>query len=329
MAINRIEATLKQYGALIDLQLQELLPHREDYLSEPIWYHMDSGGKRVRPALCLITCAALGGDPKAAIPFAVAVEILHNMFLIHDDVEDGDTMRRDKPTVWCKYGTANALNVGDYLLGRAYRSILSSSLPAEKRLRLLDIFTLTYERTVEGQALDINWRGDRGFTMEKYLKIVELKTAYYLTCGMVGGAVIAGAPEVVIEKFWELGHSIGPAFQIKDDLIDLAQGKGRGGQIGSDIKEGKPSFLYAYTLSRASKEDRDRLIEVMLKPREETPDREVEEVIALYKKYGAIDYAQDYADGLVEKAFKTIEGLPVGDKALFRDLAQFMAQRKT
>ncbi len=329
MAINHIEATLRQYGALIDQHLKELLPHREDYLSEPIWYHMDSGGKRVRPALCLITCAALGGDPKGAIPFAVAVEILHNMFLIHDDIEDGDTMRRDRPTVWCKYGMPNALNVGDYLLGRAYRSILNSPLSAEKRLRLLDIFTLTYEKTVEGQALDINWRGDRGFTIEKYLRIVELKTAYYLTFGMVGGAVIAGAPEEVIEKFWELGRSIGPAFQIKDDLIDLAKGKGRGGQIGSDIKEGKPSFLYAYALSKANKEDRDRLIEIMLKPREETSDKEVEEVINLYKKYGAIDYAQDYADKLVDRAFQTIEELPVEDKALFRELAQFMAQRKT
>lgn len=329
MAINHIEAALRQYGALIDQHLKELFPHQDDFLSEPIWYHMDSGGKRVRPALCLITCSALGGDPKGAIPFAVAVEILHNMFLIHDDIEDGDTMRRDRPTVWCKYGMPNALNVGDYLLGRAYRSILNSTLPAEKRLRLLDIFTLTYEKTVEGQALDINWRGDREFTIEKYLRIVELKTAYYLTCGMVGGAVIAGAPKVVVEKLWELGHSIGPAFQIKDDLIDLSQGKGRGGQIGSDIKEGKPSFLYAYTLSKADTKDRDRLIKIMLKPREETSNKEVEEVIALYKKYGAIDYAQSYADGLVERAFETIEEIPVEDKAIFREIAQFMAQRKT
>ncbi len=329
MTLNHIESTLKQYGAVIDKHIEDLFPHRDDYLSEPIWYHMGGGGKRVRPALCLITCAALGGDPGEAIPFAVAVEILHNMFLVHDDIEDGDTMRRDKPTVWCKYGMPNALNVGDYLLGRAYRSILNSSLPPEKRLRLLDIFTFTYERTVEGQALDINWRGDKTFTIEKYLKIVELKTAYYLTCGMVGGAVIADAPNEVTEKFWELGHNIGPAFQIRDDLIDLAQGKGRGGQIGSDIKEGKPSFLYAYTLSQADKKDKGRLIEIMLKPREETSDREVEEVIGLYHKYDAIDYAQRYADNLVESAFQTIEGLPIRDKALFRELAQFMAQRKT
>lgn len=323
-----IEESLKAYGRRIDEHLKKLFPHKEDYLSEPIWYHMDSGGKRMRPALCLIVCEAMGGNPDEAVPFASAVEILHNMFLMHDDIEDGDTMRRDKPTVWVKYGTANAINTGDYLLGRAYRSILDSNLPAEKRLKQLDIFTLTYERTVEGQALDINWRGAKKFTIDDYLRIVELKTAYYLTCGMVGGAVVAGTPDSVIEKIWGLGKSMGPAFQIRDDLIDLTEGKGRGGVIGSDIKEGKPSFLYAYTLNVADAADRERLVEIMLKPREKTTSREVEEVIALYRKYDAINYSQSYAEGLVERAFKTIEEIPVENKSTFREIAQFMAQRK-
>ncbi|MEE9584259.1 MAG: polyprenyl synthetase family protein, partial [Candidatus Brocadiales bacterium] len=303
------------------------LPVRDDYLSEPIWYHMESGGKRMRPALCLIVCEAMGGNPDEAVPFAAAVEVLHNMFLMHNDIEDGDTMRRDKPTVWVKYGTANAINAGDYLLGRAYHAILKSNLSFEKKLKLLDIFTVTYEKTVEGQALDINWRGSTDFTIEHYLQIVELKTAYYLTCGMVGGAVVAGRSDNVIEKIWELGKSMGPAFQIRDDLIDLTQGKGRGGVIGSDIKEGKPSFLYAYTLSQAGAGDRERLIEIMLKPRESTSSRVVNEVITLYNKYDAINYSQKYAEGLVEKAFKIIEEIPVEDKTTFREIAKFMAQR--
>ncbi|HHT9135147.1 MAG TPA: polyprenyl synthetase family protein [Candidatus Avalokitesvara rifleensis] len=322
-----IEESLKKYGKGIDEHLKKLFPVRDDYLSEPIWYHMDTGGKRMRPALCLIVCEALGGNPDEAVPFAAAVEILHNMFLMHDDIEDGDTVRRDKPAVWVKYGTANAINAGDYLLGRAYRSILDGNLPHGKRLRLLDIFTLTYEKTVEGQALDINWRGSTKFTIEDYLRTVELKTAYYLTCGMVGGAVIAGASDGVIDKIWELGKSMGPAFQIRDDLIDLTVGKGRGGVIGSDIKEGKPSFLYAYTLSKAGAADKERLVEIMLKPRESTSSSVVDEVIRLYKKYDAINYSQRFAEGLVEKAFKAIEEIPVENKATFREIAQFMAQR--
>ena len=88
---------------------------------------------------------------------------------------------------------------------------------------------MTYEKTVEGQALDINARAAEDFSVDKYMAMVELKTGYYLACGMVGGAVVSGISEKVVEKIWTLGKTMGPAFQIRDDLIDLTHGKGRGG----------------------------------------------------------------------------------------------------
>lgn len=225
-----IEDSIRTYGAKIDDMLRELIPvDEENYLSEPIWYHMNTKGKRVRPAICLITCEALGGNPENALSFALAIEVLHNMFLMHDDIEDGDTVRRDQPTVWVKYGTANAINAGDYLLACAYKSTLASPVAPEKRLKLLEALTLTYGKTVEGQALDINARAAESFTVAAYMKMVELKTGYYLACGMVGGAIVAGASNEVVEKIWMLGKNMGPAFQIRDDLIDLTHGKGRGG----------------------------------------------------------------------------------------------------
>src|SRR3989338_10072716 len=236
-------------------------------------------------------------------------------------------MRRDQPTVWVKYGIANAINSGDYLLARAYTSILTSPAPPDRKLKFLEVFTLTYEKTVEGQALDINARGVRDFTVKKYIDLVRLKTGYYLACGMVGGAVASGNSNGTINKIWDLGKLMGPAFQIKDDLIDLTIGKGRGGVIGSDIKEGKASFLYAYTSEVANADDKKRLVEIMLKPRESTSASVVDEVIKLYKKYDAINYSQRFAEGLVEKAFKAIEEIPVENKATFREIAQFMAQR--
>ncbi len=143
MKIN-IEESIRTYGKKIDdLHKEAVPPDRDDYLSGPIWHHLRTGGKRIRPAICLITCEELGGDPDEALYFALAIETLHNMFLLHDDIEDGDTVRRDQPTVWVKYGIANAINSGDYLLACAYRSILSSPLPSEKKMKLLDIFTLT------------------------------------------------------------------------------------------------------------------------------------------------------------------------------------------
>ncbi|MFQ5963696.1 MAG: polyprenyl synthetase family protein [Candidatus Scalinduaceae bacterium] len=329
MKIN-IEESIKTYGKKIDNLLRETIPpDRDDYLSEPIWHHLRTGGKRIRPAICLITCEELGGDPDEALSFALAIEILHNMFLLHDDIEDGDTMRRDQPAVWVKYGTANAINAGDYLLARAYQSILTSTVSTEKKLKLLEIFTLTYAKTVEGQALDINARGVRDFTIKKYIDMVELKTAYYLACGMVGGAVVSGNSDGIIEKIWKLGKHMGPAFQIKDDLIDLTKGKGRGGVIGSDIKEGKASYLYAYTCEVANEDDKKTLIEIMIKQREKTTEDDVKRVMEIYNKYDTIEYAQKYAEDLIGQTYLIIDDMQVNNKTVFKEIANFMTQRMT
>ena len=327
---TNIEESIKVYGKKIDDLLKEIIPQdRNDYLSEPIWHHLRTGGKRIRPAICLITCKELGGNPDDALHFALAIEILHNMFLLHDDIEDEDTMRRDQPTVWVKYGIANAINSGDYLLARAYTSILASPAPPDRKLKFLEIFTLTYEKTVEGQALDINARGVRDFTVEKYIELVRLKTGYYLACGMVGGAVASGNSTGTIDKIWDLGKLMGPAFQIKDDLIDLTVGKGRGGVIGSDIKEGKASFLYAYTSEVANADEKKILIEIMTKQREKTTEDDVKCVLDIYNRYGAIDHAQEYADDLIKQTYKIIDEIPTDNKTVFKDIANFMAQRMT
>lgn len=326
----KIEDKIKIYGEKIDKLLKEVIPvDKDNYLNEPIWHHMSTGGKRIRPAICLITCEALGGNPENAVHFALAVEILHNMFLLHDDIEDGDTVRRDKPTVWVKYGIANAINAGDYLLGIAYRCILSSPNPIKTKIKLLDIFTLTYEKTVEGQALDINARGDKDFTVEKYMKTVELKTGYYLACGMAGGVVLSENHNDNLDIIWELGKNMGPAFQIKDDLIDLTHGKGRGGVIGSDISEGKASFPYAYTMDVARSDEKENLIKIMKKERNKTTEDDIKWVIDLYKKYDSLDYSQNYAEKLIKDAYKTIDKIEGNDTTVFKEIANFMVQRCT
>ncbi|HHT9136712.1 MAG TPA: polyprenyl synthetase family protein [Candidatus Wunengus sp. YC60] len=323
-----IEESIKIYGAKIDELLKEIIPPQGiDYLSEPIWHHMHTGGKRVRPAICLITCESLGGNPDKAMHFALAVEIMHNMFLLHDDIEDGDTIRRDQPTVWVKYGIANAINAGDYLLACAYKSTLASPVSLEKKIKLLQVLTLTYEKTVEGQALDINARAAEDFSVDKYMEMVKLKTGYYLACGMIGGAIISDISEQVVEKIWTLGKTMGPAFQIRDDLIDLTHGKGRGGVIGSDVKEGKASFLYSYALQVASTDDKKHLRDIMLKPRDETTDNDINWVLEIYKKYNVLKYAQDYAENLIKQAYNTIDEFPIEDKTVFKEIASFMAKR--
>ncbi len=326
---SEITTVIRRYGARIDSHLKKLFPKSDlPELHKPIRYHLGTGGKRIRPALCLMTCEALGGKPVDAVPFAAAAEVLHNLFLLHDDIEDGDTVRRDKPATWVQFGIANALNASDYMIARAYRSILDAKLPWATRERLLAVFSKTYEKTVEGQALDINLRAEPDFTVRKYMRIVGLKTGYYLAFNFVGGAVVAGASEAVIQGLWQLGKKLGPAFQIRDDIIDLTHGKGRRGETGCDIKEGKPSILFAHALAEVGATDRRALLAVMRRPRAKTTATDVKKVIGVYEKAGSIEYAQRRADALIGNALKIIDRLPLKNKERFHSVAQFIANRK-
>jgi len=325
---GNVESRLAEAGRRIEPVLRELLPRREgELLSEAVWFHLEAGGKRIRPAICLLTCEQLGGEPSRALYFAAAVEVLHNMFLIHDDVEDGDTVRRDRPTVWVKYGQPNAINVGDYMLSAATRAVLMSPVDDALRVELARLFTETIEVTCRGQSLDLNNRASEDLTVEQYMQMVTLKTGRYLALGMVGGGMIAGAEGETLARLEALCSSMGAAFQIRDDLIDLTVGKGRGGALGNDIREGKPSILYAHAISVASPDQKRRIMSVMAKPRQETTDADVAEVRRLYDELGSVEFASAEADRLIDRAFETIEKIPVADKQFFRDIARYMVNR--
>ncbi len=325
---------LKQYAGEIDVLLKKEIPEgKYRFLSDGVWYQFSSGGKRIRPALCLLTCEALGGDPRRALNFALAAEILHNVLLIHDDIEDGDTVRRDRKTLWAEQGIPNAINVSDFLISKAYGIILKSPLDPQIVLHLIEIYSETFQRTVEGQALDINLRGSESFTIAEYYRIVQLKTAYYLTFNLVGGALAAGLAGKPVESLWELGKCLGPAFQIRDDIIDLTQGKGRGGEVGCDIREGKPSIFFAYALEHGgeTEEERQRLIKIIRLPREETNPECVQWVIDFYHRIGGLEFAQSEAQRLIEGAFQVIDRISMEEsrKELFREISRFMIDRST
>lgn len=325
---HAIEVEIQRHARRVEAELEKHVPRAgREGLSEAAWYHLDTGGKRIRPALCLIACETLGGDAARALPFAAGVELLHNMLLVHDDIEDGDTVRRNKPTVWKAFGLANGVNVGDYLLARGLAAVMGSPVEDALRARLAEVFIATYERTVEGQALDINARSREDFTVQDYMRMAMLKTGHYLVLGMIGGAMIAGAPEATLAVLREFGESIGPAFQVRDDLIDLTAGKGRGGVKGSDIREGKASILYAHALAHASPADRLRLIAAMRAGREATTDADVAWVIGLYERSGSMRFAEETADALVARARRSLDRLPPDQRAALGDLLTYIAER--
>lgn len=140
---------------------------------------------------------------------------------------------------------------------------------------------------------------------------------------------MAGLDDAALGRIQSLGDKMGPAFQIRDDVIDLTKGKGRGGSLGNDVREGKPSILYAHALSAAPAGKKDRLLEIIRRPREKTTDADVAEVIGLYREFGSIEFATHTADRLVREAFEMIEELPPGNRDFFRRVAGFMAYRQS
>jgi geranylgeranyl pyrophosphate synthase len=236
-------------------------------------------------------------------------------------------MRRDRETVWAKYGVGHAVNVGDYLMAVACRAVLRSPVSDRARVRLLAAFGEALETTARGQALDLNWRGRADLTVQDYLELVRLKTGRYLALGMVGGAVIAGLGQKVTAAIEALGEDMGAAFQIRDDMIDLTAGKGRGNVTGNDIREGKPSILYAHAISAAAPGQKEDLIRIMRKVREETTEADVEWVKELYRRLGSVEFARAEAERLVARAFEAIGRLPAPKRDFFRQLTRYMVSR--
>ncbi|GAB4325835.1 MAG: short chain isoprenyl diphosphate synthase IdsA [Candidatus Sumerlaeia bacterium] len=295
-------------------------------------------GKRLRPALCLLTCRALGGDDRRAMPFALAIELMHNFCLIHDDIEDGDRMRRHRPSLWVRYGLAHGVNAGDYMFCKVFEALVfppggdvrygdQPPLPPSLRLKFLRLMSDTLDHTHRGQALDINARSRDDFTESDYFTLATEKTGYYLAAPMVGGAMAAGARSALLRRLLRFGLLMGPVFQIIDDAIDLTEGKGRG-EKGSDIREGKRSFLVALAAGRAAPRDKKRLFRILNKTRGRTTPADVEWVCALFERLDVIGDALRTADEFKERALRELEGAPQALRDMLSAFAAVMVTRK-
>jgi len=329
--VLEIEKIIKERSNLIDQEIEKVFPKNGiPNMYDAAWYHLGTGGKRLRPILAIMTCEALGGNVQKVIPFAAACEILHNWMLIHDDIEDNDKMRRNKPAVWVKYGLEHGINVGDMMAHKVFQLILRSQLyglDEKTTLRLITIVVNTTIKTAEGQTMDMNLRKNDTPTEKEYMQMVEGKTTDYLTVPMVGAAIIAGANGKTIKNIIKFGTYTGPAFQITDDLLDLTEGKGRK-EIGRDIKEGKRSILVVHCLQKCSNDEKKKLIEILNKPVESTTDEDVKLVKKLFEKHGSIEYAQKRANDLIQNSKEIIKDMPPKLRSLLDYFGNYMVTRR-
>jgi geranylgeranyl diphosphate synthase, type II len=251
-------------------------------------------GKALRPALCIATCRALGGGLEAVARSAAVLEMYHNAFLIHDDVEDGSEKRRDQPTLHRQYGTAIAINVGDAMLALTLQPLLDNMrvIGMGSALRVLQIIARMARESAEGQSTELAWIRDAHWdvTDRDYFRMVHKKTSWYtFIAPMLIGATIAGASEQQLGRLWRLATLMGMAFQIQDDVLNLVgDEKLYGKEILGDLWEGKHTLILVHALRRASVAERARARAILLRRRPaERGEAEGTELEALIERLAA------------------------------------------
>jgi len=244
--------------------------------------------KGLRPALCIAACRALGGSLEAVLPTASVLELYHNAFLLHDDVEDGSEKRRDAPTMHRVHGVPIAVNVGDAMLALALGPLLDNMrvLDMGRALRILQVVATMARESAEGQALELDWvrRARWDLTDDDYLAMVDQKTGWYsFVAPLVMGALAAGATDAQIAALEGFGRALGAAFQIQDDVLNLlARESDYGKEIGGDLWEGKHTLLVLHALRTLDGANRARALAILAKARPGlTPEDATERARAL------------------------------------------------
>jgi geranylgeranyl diphosphate synthase, type II len=239
------------------------------------------GGKALRPALSIATCLGLGGHLEAILPTAATLELYHNAFLIHDDIEDESWWRRGKPTLHIDHGVPIAVNVGDAMLSMSLQPLLDNveRVGLGPALRILRAIAKMTRLTVDGQALELEWVRSNTWRLNDadYLDMVELKTSWYtFITPLQAGAIAAGTAPDRMAALESLGRHLGAAFQITDDLLNLrADPQEYGKEIGGDLWEGKRTLMLLHTLRCADPKDQERAVQILAK-RRPAPDGELE-----------------------------------------------------
>ncbi|MCA9623050.1 MAG: hydroxymethylglutaryl-CoA reductase, degradative, partial [Myxococcales bacterium] len=291
----RIQALLDEMTASTTPEASNLVPMCS--------YHMETGGKRLRALLPLLVAEALECERDLALPLGAACEMLHNATLVHDDLQDGDLVRRGRMTVWNRFGIPQAINLGDAMF---YWSVLlcqrieATPKMREALSRRLLVDTL---RVIDGQEREFLLMEQPEAGLADYFRMVEGKTSGLFALPMAGAAELCGAEPQLVEGLAESARHMGVLFQIQDDTLDLYGDKGRD-QVGSDIAEGKRSALVMHAFEQLEAASRDRLRAILDTDRKATTPAMIDEALALLEQAGALEFALNEIRSRKERAMQ-------------------------
>jgi octaprenyl-diphosphate synthase len=257
-------------------------------------------GKMIRPAIVLLTGLACGGIGPRHIELAVIIEMIHTATLLHDDVIDQAARRRNHPTVNCLYGNTAAVLLGDFLLSRAFEIGTELDVPQVQK-----ILSRTAQQICQGELLQNVRREDWAMSQDDYLEIIEAKTADLFSAAGRLGAQIGGAETSTVENFAEYGRCIGLAFQITDDILDIAgNDKQVGKTLGTDAVQKKPTLPLIHYLNGRSIQERNAFLETL------SGEPDAEQFVKILSDSGSLDYARSTAGQFIQKAIESIAACP-------------------
>ena len=339
-ATSFVEDALRNHRDQIGNVLTRYLPDREPrrWLYDLVATYPSRVGKGIRSSLCVATCRAFGGTTEEAMPSAAAIELLHNAFLVHDDIEDGSLSRRGFPTLHRQHGVPLAVNAGDGLAVVGLTPLRDNVrvLGSVMSERVFDEFQMLLHRTIEGQAIELGWRSENvlELTPVDYLDMVLLKTCSYSTIFPLRiGALIGSWGRADLGPLTRFGFYLGAAFQIRDDLLNLeGRAERYGKEILGDLYEGKRTLMLIHLLSVADDQERAWLDSFLSAARGDRSAAEVQAIMTMMRNHGSIEFAREFSKGVAMAAREAFDvafdGLPPSEDLRFiGELIPYMLER--
>ena len=301
---------------------------KPETLYEPIRYVLSLGGKRIRPVLMLMSYSLYKDDADTILPTACGLETYHNYTLLHDDLMDNADMRRGHATVHKKWDANTAILSGDSMLVLSYQRIAQCApqyLP-----QILDLFTTTALEIGEGQQYDMEFETRDDVCEAEYIEMIRLKTSVLLACAMKMGAIQAGASPADQDALYRYGESLGLAFQLQDDYLDVyGDPSVFGKNIGGDITSNKKTFMLINALLRAEGQDKAEL-EAWIPRKDFDRQEKVAAVTRLYTKLGIDRLARERIEYYTREALSCLDAVDTPDerKAELREYTMMMMRRE-
>ena len=284
---------LARYRQEVEKRLSEIYS-ADSWISAAANEAIRAGGKRLRPILAVLTCEAICGNPEPAFPVAMAYELAHSASLIQDDIIDESEVRHASPTAYKRYGLARAIMLSDSMIFEIFTVLAryeNTQLPKEGLVRLLELLGRAASLAAEGELLEValSRRGD--IKTEEYTKVIGQKTGALFAASAASGAVVAGADKALVSKMYEFGLSLGVAFQIGDDILDMAgDSKSTGKPLFKDIENNAGNIVLLHALSKGDAIQKNAINSLLFK--KWFTSLEAERVVTLLKELGSFDYAE-------------------------------------